>query len=460
MSGGRPQNSMAVPPHDLPAEKSLLGSVLLDAHKLDDLLLVVRPEDFYLEDHRRVFEAMVRLQNAGQPVDAVSVLGAVPVQQMAADDVERLLTECLDLTPHPGHAVHYAERVVDRAERRRLLLAAGETLRDARDDSQDVPNLVAAAESRLHAIIERQTGTSGRGLGQVLLEALDDVEHRRAATPGVQAGFCDLDWLTNGLRPGALIILAARPSCGKTALAGNIAVNAARAGTAVLFLSLEQSDTELAERLVCSESGVSSQVLRGQSLRDQDREQVLQAAQRLADLPITVDDTTPRNVTQLAGVVRLFLRRNAARPQRLIVLDYLQLIQPEDKRQQREQQVADITRNLKCLAKSLKVPVIVLAQLNRQIEIRENKRPKLSDLRESGQIEADADLIWFIDRPATYDPSEDETKATLIVAKHRNGKTGDVALHWDKETMTFRNAARDLGGWQTAGSFVPAARDF
>lgn len=427
-----------LPPQNLEAEKSVLGSIFLDPNRADEISDIVSPDDFYLASHAAILRIISSLRQKGRPVDSVAV----------ADELERsgelsnaggvdALVEMMNCVPHSAHAAHYAAIVAEKSMRRRVISSSTVAIESAYDDSADVDELVAAAESNLHAVIERKVGPSITVIRDILTEALDNITTHRQL--GVMTGLDDLDSLLGGLRPATMNILAARPSMGKTALAGSIALGAARLGIGVLFVSLEQSRLELTERFLCNETGYSSDQIRPEQISEAIRDGLLEGASQLSELPIVIDDTSPRTVQQVSAVARIQRRRNKVG---LIVVDYLQLVRPDDKKAPREQQVAEISRELKCLAKNLNVPVLALAQLNRQIENRPDKRPRLSDLRESGAIEADADVIMFLDRPCVYDDSAERNLARLYIEKHRNGKTGIVDLHCELSCMRFANAAR------------------
>ncbi len=304
----------------------------------------------------------------------------------------------------------------------------------------------AKPSSDLHGLMESAADHESLTIGDVLVEMAESSE------PGVTVptGFFGLDeMLDGGLLGGWLVILAARPSMGKTAFVGNITLNAAAGGDGCLIFSMEQKRGELAQRFLASLSGVDASLLKAKNQHHQtadDKARLCRAQNKLAGYPIRVKDKAGLRMGQIATEARLRKRRDAFS---VIVVDYLQLIEPDDRRIPREQQVATISRQLKLLAKDLDVPVICLAQLNRAVEARENKRPRLSDLRESGAIEQDADVVMFLDRPPVYDPEAEPSEAYVIVGKNRHGKTGDAKLHWDGPTVSFRNPAppRLENGW-------------
>lgn len=434
--------SNELPPQNLEAEKSVLGGVLLDPSKLDDLAGAVDGGDFYLQSFGRAFDAAARLWAAGQPVDALTVAAELVARGSSAAEVEADLRECLDAVPHAEHTPHYARMVAEAADRRRCLALAAKLVRDAHDETRSVADALAETDRGLQAITARRMGADDGALETVVpeaLAALDDAER-----PGVATGLHDLDDVSaGGLRGGQLVVLAARPSMGKTALAGGIALAAAKAGIGVLFASLEQPKAEIVYRLLATETGIPFGAIRSRKLDDDDRERLAEAAGGLMRLTMYLDDTTPRRASEIAALARLRKRQHGIG---VVVVDYLQLVAPEDRRVPREQQVAETARILKAMARQLEVPVLALAQLNRAVEARENKRPMLSDLRESGAIEQDADLVLFLDRPGQRDARADVGEAKLFVAKNRNGRTGEIPLVFQPDRMRFVSAARETAG--------------
>jgi replicative DNA helicase len=425
------------PPADIEAEKALIGSLLLDPARVDEVAGLVNPSAFYLPSAGNAFGAIQQLVNAGKPVDALTVFDRLQKTGAADNTTAEWLAEALDATPHAAHAGYYAQVIAERYDRRSLIELATGAMEQAWEQSQEIEAALATAEARLHDVIERRSGVSHEAtdIRRILIDTLAQIHSGKQS--GSPTGFIDLDAMTGGLQPGSLVIVAARPSVGKTTFAGNLARGVAKQGTGVLFVSLEQSRMELAARFLASESGIGD-LMRGRALSQHESTAVLEAASRLEELPIEIDETTPRTVGQLIATTRIRRRKAGIG---CVIVDYLQLIEPTDKRIPREQQVADITRQLKHAARQLRIPVIALAQLNRGIENREDKKPRLSDLRESGAVEQDADMIWFLDRPSTYREDADETEASIWVAKHRNGKVGNVPLYWDGPTFSFKNAA-------------------
>jgi replicative DNA helicase len=380
-----------------------------------------------------IFQAIEHLRAQGKPFDALTVgeqlKKAGKLDEAGGYDY---LHEIIESVPHAAHAKYYADQVRDRAMRRRAIYAAGDTIRDAHDLTRDVDDLLAAAETKLHSIIETKVSGEAADAATVGLEYLASLDQPQHA--GIPTGFGTLDSIIGGFKPGQLIIVAARTSVGKTAFAGSMALQVAKAGTGVLFASLEQLRRELMERFVCAETGFATQYLQRRKIDDADKDEIVRTVNDLTQLPFTIFDGLPRTIAQIAAQARLQRRRSRLG---LVIVDYLQLVTPDDRRANREAQVAEISRGLKALALSLEVPVVALAQLNRSVEMRDEKRPRLSDLRESGAIEQDADMVIFLNRPALYDANADKAAATAIVAKHRNGQPGEVSLLWEGARMRF-----------------------
>jgi replicative DNA helicase len=428
-----------MPPQNANAEMSLIGSLLLDPTRIDDVTGTVTADSFYVQRAARTFRVICEMFNASKFIDPVTVAEALRKVKNPDPDPDaeaEWLIECLNMVPIAGHADAYAGMVADYHARRRLLRAGTDARMMARSDGAEVDEALATAEAAIHSIIEER---AGRGrvdvtIRESMLQLLDAM--REGPIRGWETGFVDFDRLTGGgFRPGQLVILAARPSMGKTALAANMLLGLARHKTPAMIFSLEQSRVELSARLLQTQTGIGG-ILTGETASADDMDRILEHTSRLADLPILIDDTTVK-ASQIASLCRVSARKHGVR---VVFIDYLQLVQPDDRRVPREQQVAEITRGLKQLAKQLGIAVVALAQLNRGIEGRDNKKPKLSDLRESGSIEQDADIVMFPNRPGYYDIELEQSEAFLIVAKHRNGRTEDIRLHWDARLMTFRNA--------------------
>lgn len=437
-----------VPPHALEAERAVLGSMLMARDAIDVVAELLDDADFYNDANQRIYATMLRMHGEGvHGIDPVTVFAELG-QKKALSDVggAKYLAELLEAVAHPSHAKYYAEIVQDRSQRRQLIDTGSEMIREAFDEGKDYKDIVAEAESAIHRQIERDIGADAVDLTEVLFQVFD--ERSRERRDLVFTGYKALDDLTAGLEGGNVIVLAARVSVGKTALALSMAINCADNGTGVLFVSLEQSALEIAERMLSIKSKLPFRDIKTNNLREEDRTLLLEKSSELSDANIFVDDRVPRNMQQIAGYARLKVRRDGVK---LIIIDYIQLIAPRTRRDPREVQVAEISQGIKHLARSLNVVIIVLAQLNREIEKRPNSEPRLSDLRESGAIEQDADLVWMIQRPAKWvgrDPAEpvedDDKRAVLWVKKHRNGQTGPVNLEFSGSVMRFDDPHSDF----------------
>lgn len=431
-----------LPPQNLEAERGVLGSVLLMNEVLDEVVEVLAADHFYTDGHRKIFSAIRRLYDNGtQAIDPLTLAEELD-RHSQLDDIggASYLEQVLESVPHAAHARYYAGIVREKWVQRQLIFACNEILSECYDGSNDPDDVLSAAEQRIFRILDDQGEPRKIEIKDILLDAFDRINERMEndeVISGIPTGFPDLDQRLNGLQPSELVVLAARPSMGKTALVCNLAEGVAmETGQGVLLFSLEQSNLELAERLLCIRSQVNSHRLRSGTLDDDERKLLVHASAELSEAPLFLDDQPGRTIAQITAVARRLQRRNGVR---VVIIDYLQLIEPEDKSSPREQQIALITRRLKALAKELSVPVIALAQLNRGVEHREDKRPRLSDLRESGAIEQDADVVMFLHRPEHYNPEDRPGEADVIIAKNRNGPTDSVTLTWIKESMRFTN---------------------
>jgi replicative DNA helicase len=346
--------------------------------------------------------------------------------------------ELMETVPHAAHVKYYADIVRDKWILRRLTEVCTDVLRDCYSGTETTAETLQQAERGIFEILEQQETGQKITMEDILIDAFDRIDARAARggqISGLSTGFVDLDHQTNGFQPSELIILAARPSMGKTALVCNIAQAVAQESqVGVLIFSLEQSKLELAERFLSIQGRIDGHRMRKGQIDDAERHALMEASGVLSKLPIFIDDRPGRTVAQIGAIARRLKRRDKIG---LIIIDYLQLIEADDRNISREQQIAQITRRLKGIAKETDVPLIALSQLNRGVELREDKRPRLADLRESGAIEQDADIVMFLHRPDAYDPEDRPGLAEVIVAKHRSGPTGIVNLTWKKEHMRF-----------------------
>ncbi len=436
------------PPHSLDAERAVLGSILLLPDVCDEVSLLVRPNDFYDPAHERIYSHLLALYDGRQRVDHTLLIERLKT----AGECESVggvayIAEIAQSVPTAAHAQYYAEIVRDRSLVRSLIMASTDILRDAYDQTTDPRAMLAAAEAKVFSILERTGRSDTSSIADVVNESLLRLDARMKhehAMGGIETGFIDFDDLTGGLHESELIILAARPSMGKTALALNIAEHVAmRLRRATLLVSLEMSSVELGDRLLCSTARVNGHRLRNGQITNDERARLVETAAEISQAPLYVDDSPVRSVTEIAATARRMKRKENLG---LLVIDYLQLIEPDNPRDPRQEQVAKMTRRLKGLARELNVPVLCLAQLNRQAEMARDNKPRLSHLRESGAIEQDADVVMFVHREAYYQTSEEERErvkgeAEIIVAKQRNGPTGEAKLTWRHEFTRFEDAA-------------------
>jgi replicative DNA helicase len=431
-----------LPPQNVEAERSVLGSLLRDNSVIGDVVQIVRTENFYSDAHQKIFAAIIGLYDTGKPVDLV-VLAEELKQRGHLEDVGgyAALAALWGAEPTAANALYYARIVRDKAQVRNLIGASNEILRDAYDQVQPADELVESAERKIMQIA--QAGIIGQtySLRDAVNAAFDRIDRLTAgeASSGLRTGYTDLDELTAGLHESELVIIAARPSVGKTSFATNIIRNIVLEGKhTVFFVSLEQSRVELAERFLCCHSRVDSHRLRKGTLSADDMDRLMEAATELRNAKLFIDDSPAQGMLRIAANARRLKLRNDLR---LVVIDYLQLIEPENRRDPRQEQVAQISRRLKFLAKELNIPVIALAQVNRSSEDRQDHRPRLADLRESGSIEQDADTVLLLHRPDRYEPGQHEGIIEVIVGKQRNGPTGEITLAYLRQFMRYEDYA-------------------
>jgi replicative DNA helicase len=434
-----------LPPQNIEAEQGVLGSILLDNDVLHDVVGLITVEDFYRNSHQVIFRAIRDLYDLGKAIDAITLVDdLIRRDQLQAIGGHEVISQILNSVPHAANAKYYAGIVREKAVSRLLIDSATEILRDGYSNSFTAEQLLESAERKIFDIAEDQTKGDTVEIRDVVALAMDRIAVRTEAQhpiTGVATGFFDLDNITCGFQAEQLIILAARPSMGKTAFALNICDHVAvNLQVPVLFVSLEMGQVELAERLLCARTRVDGHKLRtGQNLGTREMALLGKGFDELRTAPLFIDDTPARNMLQItANARRLKLRRGLG----MIVIDYIQLVDSEESRESRQEQIARISRRLKTLARELKVPVIALSQLNRAVENREDRRPRMADLRESGAIEQDADLVLLLHRPEYYDANEQPGIAELIIAKNRNGATDTVKLAFLKNITRFENLAK------------------
>jgi replicative DNA helicase len=445
-----------LPPQSREAEMGVIGSVIRDNAVLNDLLNVIRPENFYFDAHQKIFQAIIDLYNDGKPVDPPILFETLKSRKQLEDEGGAVyIAELWDAAPTAANAEYYARIVRDKALVRNLIHANTELLRDAYDGVMSADELLGMAERKVLEIAERGTVGVTKTLEDAMHEAFDRIDAKARGDltgTGIPTGFVDLDNLTAGLHNNELIIIAARPSVGKTAYALNVVRHVVvEEKLPAFFVSLEMAKVELAERLLCCQSRVDAHRVRKGQLASDDIQKLIAAQDALRGnardgfVKLFIDDAPQQTMLRIAANARRLKLRHGLR---LVVIDYLQLIEPESRKDPRQEQVAQISRRLKFLARELQIPVIALAQVNRGSEDRQDHTPRLSDLRESGSIEQDADTVMMLHRPARFDKSQEDNVLEIHLAKQRNGPVGQITLTYLKQYMRYENYAADLG---TAG---------
>jgi replicative DNA helicase len=449
-------NLRKVPPQNLQAESSVLGGILLENEAVNLVLELLRAEDFYRESHRKIFRAMIELSDRNEPVDLITLSEFLKGRgDLEAVGGTAYLASLADFVPTAANISFYARIVREKSILRSLISTATDIATRGYEEQGNVEEFLDAAEKVIFDISEKKIKASFIAVGDMIKDTLKTVEklyERKEMVTGVPTGYEDLDRLTAGLQPADLVIVAGRPSMGKTAFSLNIATNAAFAGIGAAVFSLEMAKEQLVLRLLCSEARVNNSKVRSGYLSERDFPKLANAAGRLHEAPIYIDDTPAISVLELRAKARRLIR-DRSKKVGLIVIDYLQLMRGMGNASNREQEISEISRSLKALAKELNVPVIAISQLNRRVEDRGDRRPMMSDLRESGAIEQDADVIMFIYRDEVYNKNDDSLKgvAEIIVAKQRNGPTDTVKLTFLNEFTRFENyTERDEEFYQEA----------
>ena len=436
-----------LPPQNIEAEQAVLGTILLQDKALLKVIDSLADKDFYRDAHKTIFSAMVTLFERREPHDLITVTGLLN-DQNKLDEIggAGYLASLTDVIPFTGTLVHHAQIIRKKSILRRLIQTSSEVAARCYDAQDDIDTLVDEAEKTIFEIAHSKKGQGFQAMSTVVPKAFDRINRlfeRKEHITGVATGFDELDRMTAGLQPSEMIILAARPSMGKTALAMNMVQHAALIGKIpVAVFSLEMSVESLALRMLCSLGPIDSQRIRTGRLHDSDWQKLTRATGMLGEAPIFIDDTAGLTVLEMRAKAR---RLKTEHDLGLIVVDYLQLMQGKSSAENRAQEISDLSRSLKAMAKELDVPVLALSQLNRSLENRTDKRPQLADLRESGAIEQDADVIIFIYRDEVYNRSEDNPNrgmAEIIVGKQRNGPTGVVKLTFLGEYTKFENYSR------------------
>lgn len=438
-----------VPPQNIEAEQAVLGAMLIDKEAIAKASEILTSSDFYREAHRVIFNAMLELYNKNEAVDMVTVTEILK-RDNKLEDIGGLayITSLANVVLTAANVKYHADIVAEKSVLRQLVRVSTEIAAMGYEANEDVGTLLDTAESRILEISNRKKKADFTPINDVLMESVQNIEkliNNKGGLTGLPSGFADLDKLTSGLHPSDFIILAARPSMGKTALALNIVQNVALRAhkkiggepRSVAFFSLEMSKEQLVNRMLCAEAGIDSQRLRVGEMGDKDWDALWGACDLMSKAKIYIDDT--------AGIAVMDMRSRARRLKAehgldLIVVDYLQLMQGSGKRNNsgdRQQEVSEISRSLKALARELDVPVLALSQLSRSVEARQVKRPMLSDLRESGSLEQDADIVAFLYREDYYNPETENKHTELIIAKHRNGPVDTVNLFFHKQFTKF-----------------------
>jgi len=433
-----------VPPSAIEAEESLIGAMLLSPEAVSIAYETCSAEDFYRPLHGQIFAAIVALANASEPVDYVTV--QAKLQERGAMSVELSLLSSLQInTPSVQNAQHYAELVREKAQQRRLIAVAGEIVDEAYVATDDVSGLIDDAERKINAIGDARTFDTVSQLQELLMEEADILEHRgetRGQFNGVETGYKSLDLVLQGLQPSSMTIVGARPGMGKTAFALGVLVHiGAVVNRPALFFSLEMSRQELAERVLASTARIDSSRLRTGDLSDADWNRAHDAFGFLQSAKIFIDDNPNLTVMDIRARARRIKQQNGDLG--VIIIDYLQLMSSRGRAENRQVEVSEMSRSLKILARELQAPVIALSQLSRKLEERQDKRPVMSDLRESGSLEQDADVVLFLFRPEQYGevPNDQKADAEVIVGKNRNGPTRTAHLTWRGEFARFDNVA-------------------
>ncbi len=436
--------SPRVPPHSIDAEESVLGALLLSGDAANIALEKLHADDFYKPSHQQIFEVVQQLFDANEPIDAVTVSEGLrrdgSLDRMGGIEA---LTRLIDSVPSTSNAEYYAGIVEEHSLRRRLMKVGGDIGVIAGNTQDPIAEVVDRAEQAVFAVAERQVGEGLQVIDDLLgpaIEKAEELQRNGSEVTGLSTGYRDLDSKLAGLHPTNLLILASRPGMGKTALALNIAQNVALAGNTVAIFSLEMSREEVVTRMLCANGRIDSQRLRTGRLSEADFTKLSNAAGALYKQNIFVDDSPGLTVTEIRAKSRRLRRRPGLD---LIVVDYLQLMNGSGE-ENRQQEIATISRSLKNLARELHVPILALSQLNRAVESREDKRPRLGDLRESGAVEQDADVVMFIYRDEYYYPEKVESKgvAEVIIAKHRQGSVGRVEMTFLPEFTLFADMGR------------------
>ena len=432
-----------VPPHDIEAEQAVIGSMLTDKDAVVTAIEVLKEEDFYREDNKLIYSAIVNLYNKAEPIDIITLKSELTAMgKLEAAGGWEYIAEVPDRVPTTANVEQYVKIVEEKSALRNLIKTANEIINLGYDPTEDVEQIIDAAEKKIFEVMQKRNQKGYASIKDILVDSFTELEklyNQKEHVTGVPTGFIDLDYKTSGLHDSDLVIVAARPAMGKSAFALNIAANAAiRAKVPVIIFSLEMSKEQMTNRILCSEAMVDSNKVRTGKIDDDDWTKLAMTSGELSEAPIYIDETPGISIMEIRAKCRkLKLEKDIG----LVVIDYIQLVQGSGKRgASREQEISEISRSLKILAKEIGVPVIALSQLSRAAEQRTDHRPMLSDLRESGAIEQDADIVMFLYRDEYYnEDTEKKNIAEVILAKHRGGSTGTVELLWLGNYTKFVN---------------------
>lgn len=432
-------------PNDILAEQAVLGAMLVDKDAVIASIEVLKSEDFYREDNKEIYAAMLELYSIGKSIDMITLKDQLTLRG-TLDKVGGIsyIASLVDNVPAVSNVENYIKIVEEKSVIRNLIKTANEIIRNSYSGTEDVDALVEQAEKRIFDVVQERNSRGYASIREILINVFDEIEEiskSGQSISGLESGFIDLDAKTSGLNKSALLIVAARPAMGKSAFVLNIASYVAKhQKTPVMIFNLEMSKEEVTKRILCAESEVDSTKVKNATLESEDWLKLGEASGRLSDMPIYIDDTPGLTSAELRAKCRKAkLEKNIG----LVIIDYLQLMESKNKSSSRQQEVSEISRSLKILAKELNIPVIALSQLSRATESRTDHRPMLSDLRESGSIEQDADIVMFLHREDYYDANtEKKNVAEVIIAKNRSGSTGTVELAWIPEYTKFANLYR------------------
>lgn len=433
-------------PHSLEAEQSVIGSMIMDRDAIISVSEILDDEDFYQKQYAVLFDAMIELNNEGKPVDLITLQNKLKEKSVPPElcSIE-FIRDLISAVPTSANVRHYANIVKEKAVLRKLIHVTESITNDCYLGKESVEELLEETEKKVFDIVQNRGSTDFVSIQDVVIQAIENIEaasKTKGTVTGISTGFYDLDYKMSGLQPSDLILVAARPSMGKTAFVLNIAEKVAvKSGITTAIFSLEMSKEQLVKRILAMNSKVDSQAIRSGELKDEDWIKLVESANAIGNSKLIIDDTPGISIGELRSKCRKFkLEQDLG----LVIIDYLQLMSGGKKVESRQQEISDISRSLKALAREIHAPVIALSQLSRAVEQRPDKRPMLSDLRESGAIEQDADVVMFIYRDDYYNKdSEDAGVSEIIIGKQRNGPTGTVKLGWQSQYTKFVNLQRD-----------------